>query len=426
MTEPPSWPGSSPVTLLTRSRRAVLWRATRERDGREVVIKVAAPHPMARLALAAEQEVLERADHPGVVPLLGLVPGPGLVLAHLGGGSLADRLQHGPVPTAGEGAGTVLAIAAALAHLHARGTAHGDLSPANVLFHHEARPVLIDPAGPGAPAATPGYRRADGSATDAGERDRHALVVLGIELCGPHSDLGRALRSLARPGHAVPSLDEIVGAAEHAARPRPAPGTLDAGRPGALPVEPPTTAWGPAPPPATDEPASRGRRTNRRPLAVAATAAAGLVLAAAGAVLVGPGRPAAACPDDDPVARAAPGTAGADAAGEQVWGDLDGDGCDELVHWWADEAEVRLPDGRRFALGRPGDRLVLGDWTCDHLDRPGVYRPSTGQVFTFDRWPQPGESATSDDATETGIRGGVPEVVAPTGAGCDLVAVAPP
>lgn len=431
MTAASGWPGHRPHAVLARSAGALVWHATREHDGLAVVVKQASADPRARLALEAERAVLAQADHPGVVPLLGVLPGPGLVLPFLPGGRLADRLQRRPVLTQGEAGAIVLALAGALAHLHGRGTAHGDLSPANVLFDGDGRPVLIDPAGPGRWAATPGYGPTDRGTIDARARDRHALVILGIELCGPESPLGRALAPLARPGCAIPSLDDVVAAVAAVG----GAGALGAatGAPGSLAVEPPTASWGPVPPSAGDEerpgdqpPGRRARAAVARPAVVLATAVVGLALAVAGAAVVRTGSPAAACPAGDRAGRDEQTGATASRPAEQVVGDLDGDGCAEVVRWAPDQAEVRLPDGRRFAVGQPGDHLVLGDWTCDDRDRPGLYRPSSGQVFTFDRWPAPGASTTSDQVSHTGVHDGIPRVVPPTGAGCDLVAVDPP
>lgn len=41
---------------------------------------------------------------------------------------------------------------------------------------------------------------------------------------------------------------------------------------------------------------------------------------------------------------------------------------------------------RRFAVGSPGDLIVLGDWNCDQATTPAVLRPSTGGLFVFDQW----------------------------------------
>ena len=67
-----------------------------------------------------------------------------LVLELLAGGSLAallarrGRLRPGEVVTA------IAPVAAALAHAHGNGVVHGDLSPGNIVFTAEGRPVLTD------------------------------------------------------------------------------------------------------------------------------------------------------------------------------------------------------------------------------------------------------------------------------------------
>ena len=59
------------------------------------------------------------------------------------GGSLADRLQQGPIPT--REAMTLLAqVARGIAHAHARGVLHRDLKPANILLGEEGQPLLTD------------------------------------------------------------------------------------------------------------------------------------------------------------------------------------------------------------------------------------------------------------------------------------------
>ena len=51
-------------------------------------------------------------------------------------------------------------------------------------------------------------------------------------------------------------------------------------------------------------------------------------------------------------------------------------------------------DGHQFSVGDPGDRVVLGDWDCDGTPTAALARPSTGEVFVFDRWPVAGVEAT--------------------------------
>jgi hypothetical protein len=65
-------------------------------------------------------------------------------------------------------------------------------------------------------------------------------------------------------------------------------------------------------------------------------------------------------------------------------GDTDGDGCPNAVVRTGNVLEV---DGReRFALGQDGDVPMLGDWDCDGVATPGLFRPSTGESFVFGGW----------------------------------------
>lgn len=60
----------------------------------------------------------------------------------------------------------------------------------------------------------------------------------------------------------------------------------------------------------------------------------------------------------------------------------------------------------RFSLGRPGDVLVVGHWSCSRVVLPAIYRRGTGQVFYFASWPVAGRALTSEPAASTGIRNG--------------------
>ncbi|MDP9428402.1 MAG: protein kinase, partial [Actinomycetota bacterium] len=67
-----------------------------------------------------------------------------LVLDLLAGGSLAALLSRRGRLRPGEVVTALAPVAAALAHAHERGVVHGDLSPGNVVFTAEGRPVLTD------------------------------------------------------------------------------------------------------------------------------------------------------------------------------------------------------------------------------------------------------------------------------------------
>jgi hypothetical protein len=62
-------------------------------------------------------------------------------------------------------------------------------------------------------------------------------------------------------------------------------------------------------------------------------------------------------------------------------------------------------DGKRYLVGQQGDHLLVGDWSCDGSPTPAAFRPSTREVFVFDRWARTGEIAVHAIAT-------VPEGVA--------------
>ncbi len=95
-----------------------------------------------------EARALARLQHPNVVIIHHIVDTPEyfypwLVMELVSGGSLADRLAHGPlsVPEAARiGRGVLSALRAA----HATGVQHRDVKPGNVLLRADGTPVLTD------------------------------------------------------------------------------------------------------------------------------------------------------------------------------------------------------------------------------------------------------------------------------------------
>jgi hypothetical protein len=52
--------------------------------------------------------------------------------------------------------------------------------------------------------------------------------------------------------------------------------------------------------------------------------------------------------------------------------------------------------GARYAVGLPGDIVVVGDWACTRQPTAAVLRPSTGALYVFDTWPEgPASTATA-------------------------------
>jgi hypothetical protein len=146
----PVVPGYRLEDLLGRGGSGEVWRAVPRSGGPAVAVKLLVAGDAERQA--REAALLGELDHPHLVrlhevvhePRRGGQPRVALVLDLLAGGSLAallarrGRLRPGEVVTA------LAPVAAALAHAHERGVVHGDLSPGNVVFTAEGRPVLTD------------------------------------------------------------------------------------------------------------------------------------------------------------------------------------------------------------------------------------------------------------------------------------------
>ena len=146
----PVVPGYVLEELLGRGGSGQVWRARPRAGGAAVAVKVLVRGDPAR----QEQEaaLLGELDHPHLVRLHEVVRHEvrggtaevALVLDLLAGGSLAALLARRGRLRPGEVVTTVAPVAAALGHAHERGVVHGDLSPGNVVFTAEGRPVLTD------------------------------------------------------------------------------------------------------------------------------------------------------------------------------------------------------------------------------------------------------------------------------------------
>jgi hypothetical protein len=81
-------------------------------------------------------------------------------------------------------------------------------------------------------------------------------------------------------------------------------------------------------------------------------------------------------------------------------------------------------DRQRIAIGGPGDQLVLGDWDCDGVDTPALYRTRTGDVQYFDAWPRVEQQRYQPDRTEPVGPGGRASLAEGEGNRCDRIEVA--
>jgi hypothetical protein len=252
----PRVPGLRLQHVLGRGAHGEVWAAVDTGTGEEVAVKLrrtvaaageaqapsAAPDEddaEAAERLAREIALLRRIDHPHVVRLRRVLDLPGgsraLVLDRAAGGSLARLVRRRGGLQPGEVVTLVVTLARTLADLHVGGVVHGDLSPGNVLFAVDGRPLLSD-LGQGAVLgtdcgttrwATPGFADpAPGSAADPA-RDVWGLGAVGwFALAG-------------RPPAAVP--DPVPGPVP-GTMPRTVPGTERAGD-REQPPEPARNPW---------------------------------------------------------------------------------------------------------------------------------------------------------------------------------------
>lgn len=129
---------------------AVLYRVEREGDKTPLLMKVPrlefGSHPGCYVGFEVEQMVLAALSGSHVPRLVAkgrLDEAPYLVMEHIEGESLHDRVRRAPLP-ADEAARLGAALAAAVHDLHRQEVIHLDIKPANVLFRPDGEAVLVD------------------------------------------------------------------------------------------------------------------------------------------------------------------------------------------------------------------------------------------------------------------------------------------
>jgi tRNA A-37 threonylcarbamoyl transferase component Bud32 len=138
---------------LGRGATAAVYLATDEALGIDVALKVLHPQLAsaaradARRRFFAEGRVAAGLRHPGVVAIYDLDEATRvLAMEYVAGGTLRARLasHRGASLPAAELARTAASLLEALAYVHARGVAHGDLKPSNLLLRAPGDVVLAD------------------------------------------------------------------------------------------------------------------------------------------------------------------------------------------------------------------------------------------------------------------------------------------
>lgn len=140
--------GVSPVPLTRRERRAQETQGDRDRNLSE--LEGGAPNlaPAEVVSARAQEEyILSRFRHENLVKYLGTAEtshGRGYVMEYAAGGSLLQMISAtGPLPV-GQAVTVAVGVARAVDFLHQAGVSHRDISPSNVVFDAEGRPLLSD------------------------------------------------------------------------------------------------------------------------------------------------------------------------------------------------------------------------------------------------------------------------------------------
>ena len=128
---------------------AEVWSATDERLQRRVAVKFLAPQltqdPEFLVRFFSEAQAVAKISHPNVVEVLdfGQHDGsPYLVMEHVSGGSLTDRM--GAPVERNEAFRLIAAASRGAGAAHEAGIVHRDLKPANILLDEDAEPKLAD------------------------------------------------------------------------------------------------------------------------------------------------------------------------------------------------------------------------------------------------------------------------------------------
>jgi len=133
--------GQGAMGLVYRAYHAQL-----ERTGAIKVMQAISPDPDTVARFRREAQAIAKLRHPNIVDVydFGEHNGtPYMIVEYIPGGSLADRMKHGPLDAAAA-LRHLRGIAAGLDYAHNHGVVHRDVKPANVLMTNEESPVLAD------------------------------------------------------------------------------------------------------------------------------------------------------------------------------------------------------------------------------------------------------------------------------------------
>jgi serine/threonine protein kinase len=138
------------VSAIGSGGMGVVYRARDTRLGRDVALKVMAPHiasdPAMRARFETEARAVASLSHPGILSIYELAVADGVpfaVMELLEGRNLRERMAAGPLPWR-EATEIAAAIGDGLAAAHAKGIVHRDLKPENVFLTSDGHVKILD------------------------------------------------------------------------------------------------------------------------------------------------------------------------------------------------------------------------------------------------------------------------------------------
>lgn len=135
------------VRRLGAGGMGVAYLAEDEALGRPVVLKtLPRVRPEAVEQIRREARAMAQVSHPALAAIHGLETWravPVLVVEYLAGGTMAERLRHGPMPEA-EVVAVARHVLGGLRALHDAGLLHRDLKPSNIGFAADGTPKVLD------------------------------------------------------------------------------------------------------------------------------------------------------------------------------------------------------------------------------------------------------------------------------------------
>jgi serine/threonine protein kinase len=190
---------------IGRGGMAVVYRARDLRLDRLVAVKVLPPElahdPALGTRFTREAQTSAQLAHPHIVPIYDVGERDGIayfVMALIGGGNVAQRLEHQPRRPVDEVRRLLCETADALAYAHLRGVIHRDVKPDNILIDADSGRAMVTDFGiaraieggtrltlTGAALGTPTYmspEQAVGERDLDGRSDLYSLGVLGYQM----------------------------------------------------------------------------------------------------------------------------------------------------------------------------------------------------------------------------------------------------